>query len=264
MREISLENIEKLSRKELKAAIVNCFQYAPDASPVDRLAVLQEAQFYTRELERRSDSFTSRRDLFLELIVIGLIAWEIFLGYREMRIQGIEFGQETQIMSDLEKTSAATSQNLVNAASILKTMNDNLQHQLDFYYEPSIVFTYRGQGHFPDFDVHNYGRSVITIFGVKSNGRACSLPSPQKVSSGIASPLEASALVSRLVQRVESSDANTELAIYFRAEDGKEFQHRAVMIRGSVAEGATFSIEQQKTEPLTWNSELASAEKCSK
>jgi hypothetical protein len=35
--------IGKMNRKELKQAILMCFEYAPDADPVDRLAVLQEA-----------------------------------------------------------------------------------------------------------------------------------------------------------------------------------------------------------------------------
>jgi hypothetical protein len=81
LKETSLGIIDNMSRAELKRAIVMCFEYAPDATPIDRLAVFQEAEFYTRELERRADSRTSIRDLLLEIIVIGMIGWEIWMGY---------------------------------------------------------------------------------------------------------------------------------------------------------------------------------------
>jgi hypothetical protein len=77
MEHLMLQDIKKMSEEELNIAIKNCFDYAPEATPIDRLAVLEEAQFYTRELERRDDAFVSKRDLWLEIIVIGLITMEL-------------------------------------------------------------------------------------------------------------------------------------------------------------------------------------------
>ena len=42
MEYIALREIENMTRKQLKQAVRDCFDYAPDASPIDRLAILQE------------------------------------------------------------------------------------------------------------------------------------------------------------------------------------------------------------------------------
>ncbi len=72
-KELKLSNIKLMTEEQLEHAIVDCFEYAPDASPIDRLAVLQEADFYRRELDRRHDDKVELRSLLLEIAVIGLI-----------------------------------------------------------------------------------------------------------------------------------------------------------------------------------------------
>jgi hypothetical protein len=262
MQVTSLGNIEKLNRKELKAAIEACFEHTSEVSPVDRLAVLQEAQFYMRELERRHDSWISFRDLFLEVVVVGLIGWEIWLGYKEMRTQATEFSQESQILSNMENNSATTSQNLITASNILTTMSGNLQREVDFYYEPSVLVTYRPQFGSHVLDIHNFGRSMISIVGVKSNGKACALQPPLTVSSGAPRPLEPGIFVNDSITRVISSDANTEMTIYFKAKNGEEFLHRALMVRVPVADGTAIILEQQKTERIASSRGLPPFGKC--
>jgi hypothetical protein len=56
MKHIELKRIERLSRKELKQGILDCFEYGLEANPIDRLAVLQQGEFYSRELDRRHES----------------------------------------------------------------------------------------------------------------------------------------------------------------------------------------------------------------
>ena len=68
-----LKEIEKLKKKDLKQRVDEAFARADEKGP----GYLAEAQFYMRELEHRRDSFTSIRDLVLEIVVIALIGWEI-------------------------------------------------------------------------------------------------------------------------------------------------------------------------------------------
>ena len=42
MQEVKLQNIAKMSDEEFKIAIEGCFDYAPEATLVDCLAILQE------------------------------------------------------------------------------------------------------------------------------------------------------------------------------------------------------------------------------
>ena len=107
MEYIALREIENMTRKQLKQAVRDCFDYAPDASPIDRLAILQEAQFYARELERRSDSWVSFRDFVLEIVVIGLIGWEIHMNYRAEKMQSEAFDKQ-QVVLETQKSSDAT------------------------------------------------------------------------------------------------------------------------------------------------------------
>ena len=111
--EPTLKRIDQMSKKQLKVAIEHCFDYAPKASPIDRLAVLQEAQFYTRELERRSDSRVSVRDLVLEIFVIILIGAELYMSVRAEYLQRANFKDEKQIFDNLQKSSSATADTLV-------------------------------------------------------------------------------------------------------------------------------------------------------
>jgi hypothetical protein len=129
MKELKLQNIAEMSNEELKIAIDSCFDYAPEATSVDRLAILQEAQFYTRELERReqqrewklaADDRTleekrHRAGRHLELVVISLIGLElvaavagIWITVRESKAQDELARQNLETM--LEMNSATQRQ----------------------------------------------------------------------------------------------------------------------------------------------------------
>lgn len=77
-----VEEVGKLTRAQLRDKANECFRLAELTSTIDKPALLLEAQFYMRELERRFDSRASLRDLILEVIVIALIGWEIHMSYR--------------------------------------------------------------------------------------------------------------------------------------------------------------------------------------
>jgi hypothetical protein len=124
MQELKLQNIAKMSDEELKIAIEGCFDYAPEATPVDRLAILQQAQFYTRELEHREqrrewklaaedrtiEETRHRVGRLLEPIVISLIGLElvaavagIWITVRESKEQDELARQNLETMLEMNK-----------------------------------------------------------------------------------------------------------------------------------------------------------------
>lgn len=162
-----------MSKQELKRAIDNCFDYAPDADPIDRLAVLLEAQFYTRELERRSDSRVSIRDLILEIFVILLIGGEIYMGYRAERLQAQNFDKQEIAFNNLNKSSDATAKTLVAVQGTMEGMNGALQKQLALFYEVSVNVIFEPETKL--LFITNNGRTNVSIWGDKFGGNAAAI-----------------------------------------------------------------------------------------
>jgi hypothetical protein len=154
-----------MSRKELKRAILMCFEYAPDADAINRLAVLQEAQFYTQELERRGDSLISLRDLLLEITVIGLISWEIWIGYQTEKMQLQNFEKETRILSALATSSSATADRLAELKEVTKKMNEGIQTELELNYDVTVEVTFDNS--VKHVNIANKGRTNVYVWGDK-------------------------------------------------------------------------------------------------
>jgi len=68
---MALEELEKLSRKQIRTKINECFQQAESRGVEERSGHLAEAEFFMRELEHRRDSGVSIRDFVLEIVVIA-------------------------------------------------------------------------------------------------------------------------------------------------------------------------------------------------
>lgn len=98
--------IEKLKKKELRGWMDEAFEKSDEKGP----GYLMEAQFYRRELEHLHDSWVSIRDLLLEIAVIGLIGWEIWMGYRAEDLQKQNFTEEkaVSVLENLRDSSGAT------------------------------------------------------------------------------------------------------------------------------------------------------------
>lgn len=163
--ELKLENISKMSKEELRIAIAAALEHARESSPIDRLAMLQEAQFYTRELEHRHDSRISLRDLVLEIVVILLIGGEILLGYRQGRDEAEASALERQVLSHLEESSAATAGSLTALQETSKQMNEAVQKELAFSYEVSLNVKFDITS--DRIIITNEGRTNVALWGSK-------------------------------------------------------------------------------------------------
>jgi hypothetical protein len=139
-----VEEVEKLSKKELRSRANACFANA-EVPGYERGPLLFEAQFYMRELEHRADSRVSIRDLILEIIVIALIGWEIYMGYRQEANQAAQFGSQQKIFQNLEKSSEATAGTLTALQTTTENMNGALQKQLALFYDVSVNVVFNAE-----------------------------------------------------------------------------------------------------------------------
>jgi hypothetical protein len=183
MQELKLQNIAKMSDEELEIAIEGCFDHAPEASPVDRLAILQEAQFYTRELERREqqrewklaakdrtiEEKRHRAGRRLELIVIFLIGLElvaavagIWITVRESKEQDELARQNLETMLEMNKATQRQVGQLLPIS--LEIVCDESEHEAY-----NIV-------------VDNVGRTEVELLGHRfGDGKSLFLKSPSKL-----------------------------------------------------------------------------------
>lgn len=164
---IRLQDIKKLNDEDLDLAIQNCFDYAPETSPIDRLAILQEAQIYSRELERRDDSFIAKRDLWLEIIVIGLITLELVLGLYQERDQSKSAAQEQSVLKSMQENSEATTKVLVTLEGTTEKVNEGIQSELELNYAPAVDIEVDKQT--DGFILRNTGRTTFYLWGLEGD-----------------------------------------------------------------------------------------------
>jgi len=157
----TVEELKKLSDEEIVQKI-NALVAPPVTGGLNiPITDVVGAQFYIDELDRREnrraeaerDKRETRRwrtDFLLEGLVVVLILFEIVFAWREGN-------KQNGILQNLQDSTASS-------VSALKTMNEKLQLELDLYYEPSLLVTYRTQNEFPILEVRNYARTSITVF----------------------------------------------------------------------------------------------------
>jgi uncharacterized FlaG/YvyC family protein len=238
MQELSLKRIDKLSRKELRQAIEDCFEEAPETSPVDRLAILQEAQFYTRELERRHDSWISLRDLVLEIAVIALIGWEIYMGYHQQWQQDQAFQKEQAIWMNMERSSQATATKSEATEKILgslqtttEIMNGAVQTQLGLLYEVNVITIFDNET--KRIGITNVGRTPVTIVGSQfwDMRPEMEVENPRIVAPGTSYTIDGTAFHDAMAVRIPKIGDGEFVpwVIYLRNEAGKKITVRTYL-----------------------------------
>src|SRR6266481_3908892 len=120
-----VNELEKQTLNQLKAGADSCFH---DASVNDRDLVnvehLLKAQVYLAEIAHRYDAKIARRDLFLEIVVIVLIAAEIGIAWMEGRSQS----------RALDAMAGNANQSVIAMKSVsdsLSKLNDKQDHSLE-------------------------------------------------------------------------------------------------------------------------------------
>src|SRR5579859_1880427 len=81
----------------------------------------------TADLCEYKDRWVSGRDLFLELVVIALIGWEIWLSYAADRQQAQNFNAQQTVLQNLQTSSKATAETLTSLKTTTEAMNTSVQ-----------------------------------------------------------------------------------------------------------------------------------------
>src|SRR5437764_7667331 len=160
------EEFEKASMQELKREAKSCFGRYKDVNTggLDKPALLLEAQFYMNEMERRHDSWIALRDLLLEIVVILLIGWEIWMSYRGERLQTKDFDAESVVFQNLENSSAATAATLTSLRGTTEAMSGAVQKELELFYDLELTVVYEeGQ---KKITIENHGRTNVAVWGM--------------------------------------------------------------------------------------------------
>jgi hypothetical protein len=162
---MDLEELGRLKRKQLRARANGCFGLAESRGVAERPGHIAEAEFYMRELENRRNSFTSIRDLILEMVVIALIGWEIHMSYRGERLESQNFEKEQAVFANLQTSSAATAGTLIELQSTSRQMNEAVQKELAVAYEVSLNVKFDITS--DHIIITNEGRTRVALWGSK-------------------------------------------------------------------------------------------------
>jgi hypothetical protein len=159
----SYDELRKMSRRELKELSNTFLGYAAEAKTVEeRTELSTQSNYYVAELGRRRDTRISTRDLILEVVVIGLIGWEIWMGYRQEGDQSKNFDAQQVVLGHMQTSTQATATTLVEVESTMKAMKDSIDKQVGLFYDVQINVTYAENR--KKLVLQNTGRSNVTLW----------------------------------------------------------------------------------------------------
>ena len=75
----------------------------------------------------RRDHWISLRDFILEAFIVGLILWEIHMGYRQEQQQAQNFQKQQAVLTNLGTSSQATASNLTSLKTTTEAMNESVK-----------------------------------------------------------------------------------------------------------------------------------------
>jgi hypothetical protein len=245
---MQLTEIEKLKTKQLRQRVDEAFAKSDEKGP----GYLAEAQFYMRELEHRRDLWVSRRDLFLEMVVIALIGWEIHMGYQQQTHQDEAFEKEKTIWEHMDTSTKATADTLSSLAGTSDAMNKALQKQLALFYDISVSTTYSSTD--KRLTITNMGRTNVIIGGIKiANVVAVMIPEGRVVTPQSTYNVELAATLAYdyiVQQAAQDKDGLTPFDVYVRNERREEFVIHSYFI---VKDKAITNVQEGAITPEHWS-----------
>jgi hypothetical protein len=119
---MTLEDIERMTVAELRRAADKCIANADatDWNHQRQTAERLHAQLYLNEIEKRQSAKTARRDFWLEMFVIGLIALELLASVIGTRLALREGKDQADMLTRMDESTRDT-------AKAVAIMNDQLK-----------------------------------------------------------------------------------------------------------------------------------------
>jgi len=222
---MTVEEFEKATEQDLRSKANQLFDYASHVGELVRTAVLTEARFYLEEIDRRDDRYRSRRDLVLELVVIGLILTEIVFSAVAYHAGKTEFA----VLSNLEASSRATAGILADLKQSTEEMNKIAQEQAALSYEVAVHV----RVNLPDneLEITNEGRTPVTLWGWKFLDESpVMLARPNILAPGAPHSLSAEKIVTVAVQQMKKHAASVSVVLFLKNEKSEEFVAHYVFV----------------------------------
>lgn len=224
-----------------------------------------------QELDRRSSGWISWRDLFLEVVVIGLIGFEIVLAIKQGRDEDALMAKQNGILATQERSTSATAsavrglsdltramgdstsasaKTLISLRTLTETMNRGVQDQVQLFYDPSVALMYLQDQNRLNFI--NSGRSGLTMTALSIDGQPKNLDGPKLIAGGTTLYVEVADLydaVSKSLTKGTVRDVPIEVTL--QNELGKKFRMNAnlffVWEKDKVAvHGQTYSLSPEQ------------------
>jgi hypothetical protein len=202
---VKLEDFENLTDLELRQKAMECFEGADSMQTLVGSTLLREAKFYLDEIERRNDAFRSRRDFWLEIIIISLIIIEIAFSY-------VSFRETPKEIAALE----TTAQNLQELDQVTK-------QQLAVYRDIAIDVFWDTSSQL--MNVTNYGNTTVDIFGLRfGSGKKMMIPQPFVLVSKATLPLGTQSIYTDARKSLPKGETQSvALQIYITDTAGRRF-----------------------------------------
>ena len=246
-----LKEIEKLTKRELRQRVDQAFAKADEKGP----GYLGEAQFYMRELEHRHDSWISTRDLILEIVVIALIGWEIWMSYRGEQLESQNFEKQQKVFENLQSSSAATAGTLTALQETSKHMNEAVQKELALSYEVSLLFSYDRPAQ--QVKIVNNSRTKVTLWGYKLGNVSEMFKEPIVMPVGATAKINNKEFWDKSEQEIPREPRNvyreTAFVVYVQSRDGKDFAADCSLFAGWQNGGFNVFISNNSINPSNWS-----------
>jgi hypothetical protein len=243
---VTVEQIRRLKKKELRIRANEQLALVDTASADDRELHIHKADLFVRELERRRDywSWVSWRDLVLEIIVICLIGWEIRLSYQQDTQQSKNFTAQQGVLGTMDTSASKTAsamttlqteqpklvtaqqqslETLRNTLKSITSMNALLDQQVKMAYVVSVVLTYEVAP--KQIRIENQGRTAIYLRGGKvENEPPSKLKDPRLIPAAAYYSLDVPVLFDFFnAQADKNSMHRKSYEFYFLNAEGKQY-----------------------------------------
>jgi hypothetical protein len=226
---MTVEEFEKANERDLRDRANKLFQDASLLGELARTALLTEARFYLDEIDRRDDQFRSRRDFWMEFIVITLIVIEIgfsFIAFRDGK-------QQSAVLSNLEASSSATAKTLTALQQTIEEMNTATHEEVALSYEVAL----KVQLIAPDsqLEITNEGRTPVTLWGVKIADQPATMQSrPSILAPGAPHFVPAERIIVMASEEMtRTRAASIPLTLFLKNERTEDFLARYVLVSPS-------------------------------
>jgi hypothetical protein len=162
---MQLDELELLTQELLRQRANDAFALADEKGP----GYLAQAQFYISELDRREnrkmekerddrEKIRWRIDLILELLIVVLIGFELWVG-------GCEADKQLAALNNLQKSSASTAERLESLQKTTEEMNRNIGTEVGLNYDVAVEITFDNQ--VKHVNIANKGRTNVYVWGDK-------------------------------------------------------------------------------------------------